>query len=121
METVLSPKNIWSAYKQVKQNKGAGGIDGMQVGDFAGWFKDNGSSLIDDLRSGNYQPKPVRLVEIPKPNGGIRKLGIPTVRDRVIQQAISQVLSPLYEREFSDSSYGFRPQRSAHQALQKAS
>jgi len=121
MELVLSPKNIWTSYKQVKQNKGAGGIDGMQVEDFANWFKSNGSILIEELRSGNYQPQAVRLVEIPKPNGGIRKLGIPTVKDRVIQQAINQVLSPLYEADFSDSSYGFRPNRSAHQALQKAS
>jgi len=121
MEIVLSPKNLWTSYKQVKQNKGAGGVDGMQVEEFAKWFKENGSSLIEELRSGNYQPQAVRLVEIPKPNGGVRKLGIPTVRDRVIQQAISQVLSPIYEAEFSDSSYGFRPNRSAHQALQKAS
>ena len=121
IEIVISPKNIWTAYKQVKQNKGAGGIDGMQVEEFAVWFKEQGSNLIDELRSGNYQPQPVRLVEIPKPNGGIRKLGIPTVKDRVIQQAISQVLSPIYEAEFSASSYGFRPRRSAHQALQKAS
>ena len=121
MEIVISPKNIWNAYKQVKQNKGAGGIDGMQVEEFAAWFKEHGSHLIEELRSGKYHPQAVRLVEIPKPNGGVRKLGIPTVRDRVIQQAISQVLSPIYEREFSDSSYGFRPKRNAHQALQKAS
>jgi group II intron reverse transcriptase/maturase len=121
MEIVLSPKNIWTAYKQVKQNKGAGGTDGMQVEEFAEWFKHNGSRLIEELRNGKYQPQPVRLVEIPKPNGGKRKLGIPTVIDRVIQQAISQELVPIYEAEFSDSSYGFRPKRSAHQALQKAS
>ncbi|MDR1115332.1 MAG: group II intron reverse transcriptase/maturase, partial [Tannerella sp.] len=121
MEIVLSPKNIWTAYKQVKQNKGAGGTDGMQVEEFSEWFKKNGSRLIDELRAGQYHPQPVRLVEIPKPNGGNRKLGIPAVIDRVIQQAISQVLVPIYELEFSDSSYGFRPKRSAHQALQKAS
>jgi group II intron reverse transcriptase/maturase len=121
IEIVISPNNIWSAYKQVKQNKGAGGTDGMEVEEFASWFKDNGSSLIEELRNGKYQPQPVRMVAIPKPNGGIRRLGIPTVIDRIIQQAISQVLSPLYEREFSDNSYGFRPNRSAHQALQKAS
>jgi len=121
MELVVSPKNLWSAYKQVKQNKGAGGIDGMQVEDFAGWFKEHGSILIDELRNGNYHPQAVRLVEIPKPNGGVRRLGIPTVKDRVIQQAISQVLSPIYEAEFSPNSYGFRPNRNAHQALQKAS
>ena len=121
MEIVISPNNIWTAYKQVKQNKGAGGIDGMQVEEFAVWFKAQGSHLIDELRSGKYQPQPVRSVEIPKPNGGVRRLGIPTVVDRVIQQAISQVLSPLYEAEFSPNSYGFRPNRSAHQALQKAS
>ena len=121
MEHVINPKNIWIAYKQVKQNKGAGGIDDMQVEDFAGWFKEQGSKLVNELRNGNYHPQAVRLVEIPKPNGGVRRLGIPTVKDRVIQQAISQVLSPIYEAEFSPSSYGFRPNRSAHQALQKAS
>ena len=121
MEIVISPKNIWNAYKQVKQNKGAGGIDGMQVEDFSGWFKEHGSHLIDELRNGNYHPQSVRSVEIPKPNGGVRRLGIPTVKDRVIQQAISQVLSPIYEAEFSPNSYGFRLNRSAHQALQKAS
>lgn len=121
MELVLSPKNIWTAYKQERQNKGAGGIDGMQTEEFAMRFKERGSTLTDELRSGNYQPAPVRLVEIPKPNGGVRRLGIPTVKDGVIQQAISQVLSPIYEAEFSMISYGFRPHRRAHQALQKAS
>jgi group II intron reverse transcriptase/maturase len=121
MEIVISPKNIWAAYKQVKQNKGVGGTDAMQVEEFAEWFKHNGSTLIEELRKGKYPPQPVRLVEIPKPHGGNRKLGIPTVIDRVIQQAISQILVPIYEAEFSDSSYGFRPKRSAIQALQKAS
>jgi retron-type reverse transcriptase len=118
IETVISPKNLWTAYKQVKQNKGAGGTDGMQVEEFAVWFKEKGSRLIDELRSGTCHPQTVHLVEIPKPNGGKRKSGIPTVIDRVIQQAISQILVPIYEAEFSDSSYGFRPKRSAIQALQ---
>jgi group II intron reverse transcriptase/maturase len=93
----------------------------MTVGEFAQWFKSHGTELVVALKTGAYQPQSVRLVEIPKPNGGTRKLGIPTVIDRVIQQAISQVLTPLYEAEFSSSSYGFRPNRSAQQALQKAS
>jgi group II intron reverse transcriptase/maturase len=121
MEIVCSPNNIRTAYKQVKQNKGSGGVDGMEVREFAGWYRENGSALITALKSGKYEPSPVRLVEIPKPNGGKRRLGIPTVKDRVIQQAINQVLSPIYESEFSGSSYGFRPNRSAHDALLKAS
>ena len=121
MELVCSPNNLRTAYRQVKQNRGCGGIDGMQVSEFDAWFKVNGSALVESLRTGKYHPQAVRLVEIPKPNGGKRKLGIPTVIDRVIQQAISQVLTPIYEAEFSDNSYGFRPVRNAHQALQKAS
>ena len=121
MEIVCSPNNIWTAYKRVKQNKGSSGVDGMEVEEFAAWYRKNGNTLITALKSGTYTPSPVRLVEIPKPNGGKRKLGIPTVRDRVIQQAINQLLSPYYEKEFSQSSYGFRPGRSAIEALRKAS
>lgn len=120
MELVCGGRNIETAYKQVKRNKGVGGTDGMSVDDFAAWYRANSVILIESLMSGAYQPQPVRQVEIPKPNGGTRKLGIPTVIDRVIQQAISQVLTPFYEAEFSDHSYGFRPNRSANQALQKA-
>lgn len=121
MEQVCSHDNIRRAYKQVKQNKGVCGIDGMSVNEFATWYIENETILIQSLLSGKYKPQPVKQVEIPKPDGGVRKLGIPTVIDRVIQQAISQVLSPIYEKEFSVHSYGFRPNRSAHQALAEAS
>jgi group II intron reverse transcriptase/maturase len=121
MEVILSSDNIKRAFKQVKQNKGASGIDQMSIQDFAEWYKLHGADLLSRLYSGNYHPQGVREVEIPKPNGGTRKLGIPTVTDRVIQQAILQVLSPIYERMFSDHSYGFRPNRSAHQALRQSS
>jgi len=121
MQVVCSHDNIKRAYKQVKQNKGVAGIDGMPVYEFAAWFVKEGDNLLEALQRGNYQPQAVKLAEIPKPNGGKRKLGIPTVTDRIIQQAIAQVLSPIYEQQFSDHSYGFRSHRSAHQALKKAS
>ena len=121
MQLVCSHDNIKRAYKQVKQNKGVAGIDNMPVYEFAAWFVKEGDNLLEALQRGNYQPQAVKLAEIPKPNGGKRKLGIPTVTDRIIQQAIAQVLSPIYEQQFSDHSYGFRPNRNAHQALKKAS
>jgi len=121
MQVILSPDNISRAYKQVKQNKGVAGVDQMPVEKFAEWYVQEGEHLIGQLQAGSYQPQGVKLAEIPKPNGGMRKLGIPTVTDRIIQQAIAQVLSPIYEREFSEHSYGFRPNRNAHQALEKAS
>lgn len=121
MEAILSSGNIQRAFKQVKQNKGASGIDRMSIQEFAVWYESHGEELFRQLYAGSYQPQGVREVEIPKPNGGTRKLGIPTVIDRVIQQAIHQVLSPIYERNFSDHSYGFRPNRSAHQALRRSS
>ncbi len=121
MQVVCSHDNIKRAYKQVKQNKGIAGIDQMPVTEFAAWFAKEGENLLERLQTGNYQPQAVKLAEILKPNRGTRKLGIPTVTDRIIQQAIAQVLSPIYEQQFSDHSYGFRPKRSAHQALKKAS
>ena len=121
MSLVLSHDNIKAAYKQVKRNKGVAGIDQMPTGDFAEWYSQNAETLQSELYNGAYQPQGVKQVEIPKPNGGNRKLGIPTVTDRIIQQAISQVLNPIYERKFSDHSYGFRPNRNAHQALKKGS
>jgi len=121
MTIVCSSQNIKQAYKQVKRNKGVAGIDQMPTGKFAEWFIAKGESLINDLLQGNYQPQAVKQVEIPKPKGGIRKLGIPTVTDRIIQQAIAQVLNPIYEREFSGKSYGFRPRRNAIMALRQAS
>ena len=120
MQAVCSHDNIKRAYKQVKQNKGVAGVDGMAVDKFAEWFVKEGERLLEELQAGNYQPQAVKLAEIRKPNGRMRKLGIPTVTDRIIQQAIAQVLSPIYERQFSEHSYGFRPNRSAHQALKKA-
>lgn len=121
MQIVCSVQNIHEAYKQVKRNKGVAGIDQMPIDKFADWYIANGETLIEQLLKGRYTPGATRQVEIPKPKGGKRKLGIPTVTDRIIQQAIAQVLSPIYERKFSDHSYGFRPKRSTHQALQKAS
>ena len=119
MEAILCQSNINQAYKQVKRNKGVAGIDRMSIRDFATWYRTNGETLLAKLRNGTYIPQGVKQVEIPKANGGVRKLGIPTVTDRVIQQAIAQVLSPIYEKQFSDHSYGFRPHRSAHDALKK--
>jgi len=121
MQLVLSPENLKRAHKQVKKNKGAAGIDQMLVGEFAVWYAKEGNPLLAQLYAETYKPQGVREVEIPKDNGSKRKLGIPTVTDRILQQAIAQVLSPIYEQEFSDHSYGFRPKRSAHQALAKAS
>ena len=120
LEQILSPTNLNLAYKRVKSNKGSGGIDNMEVESLKDYLITNREVLINSLLDGNYRPNPVRRVEIPKDNFKKRELGIPTVVDRVIQQAIHQVLSPIYEREFSDNSYGFRPKRNAHQALYKS-
>lgn len=121
MEKICNPANLNRAYKRVKDNKGSAGIDGMTVDKLSPWIKLNKQTLIESLLNGTYQPKPVRTVEIPKPgNKGSRMLGIPTVVDRLVQQAILQVLEPIYDPTFSDSSFGFRPGRSAHQALKQA-
>ena len=119
LEKILDRDNMNFAYKRVKKNKGSHGVDGMTVDELLPFLKQNGRQIKQSIREGTYRPKPVRRVEIPKPDGGIRLLGIPTVLDRVIQQAISQVLSPIYEEQFSENSYGFRPNRSAHQAVKK--
>ncbi|SEP49269.1 group II intron reverse transcriptase/maturase [Niastella yeongjuensis] len=119
LEQILSPANLNAAYKRVKQNKGAGGIDEMEVESLKDYLIKEKDALIASILDGKYRPNPVRRVEIPKENGKKRQLGIPTVVDRVIQQAITQVLSPIYEKQFSKSSYGFRPKRSAHQALRQ--
>ncbi|ABI68349.1 group II intron reverse transcriptase/maturase [Syntrophomonas wolfei] len=119
LEQILSRDNLNRAYKQVKRNKGAGGIDGMQVDELLPFLKENKNELVQSLRDGKYRPKPVRRVEIPKENGKTRKLGIPTVVDRLIQQAICQVLSLIFEKQFSNNSFGFRPKRSAHDALKR--
>ena len=120
MEEVCKRENLNQAYKRVKANKGSAGVDGMTVHDLKSWLAEHKETLIASLRDGRYQPQPVRGVEIPKPGGGMRQLGIPTVVDRLVQQAILQVLEPLLDPTFSESSYGFRPGRSAHQALHKS-
>lgn len=118
---VCSAGNLSRAYKQVKKNKGVAGIDNVPVGEFAAWFTQEGDELVNQILRGEYLPSAVKAVEISKPNGGVRQLGIPTVKDRIIQQAISQVLTPIYERVFSEHSYGFRPGRNAQQAIRQAS
>lgn len=121
MERICQPANLNRAYKRVKANKGSAGIDGMTVEDLFDWIAKHKESLIESLLTGNYQPQPVRGIEIPKPgNKGVRLLGVPSVVDRLVQQSILQVLEPIIDPTFSDSSYGFRPGRSAHQALKKA-
>jgi group II intron reverse transcriptase/maturase len=120
LERVLSRENLNAAYKQVVRNKGSHGIDGMKVDELLPYLKENGNKLIEELKAGTYRPKPVRRVEIPKPDGGVRLLGIPTVIDRMLQQAIAQVLTPIFDPGFSDNSFGFRPGRSAHQAIKRA-
>ena len=119
LEMILSPINLNKAYKQVKSNKGSGGVDGLGVDDLLDYLRNHKDELLQSIIKGKYQPNPVRRVEIPKEGGKKRQLGIPTVVDRVIQQAITQILSPIYEPLFSNSSYGFRPQRSAHDALKQ--
>ena len=119
LERILSRENLNRAYKRVKANKGAPGIDGMTVEDALPCLREHREELLEQIRSGKYKPQPVRRKEIPKPDGGVRQLGIPTVIDRVIQQAIAQQLSPIFEPKFIDGSYGYRPNRSAQQAIQK--
>jgi group II intron reverse transcriptase/maturase len=120
LERILHRDNLNNAYKKVKSNKGAGGVDGMSVDELLTYLRDNQKQLIQQIKDGKYKPNPVRRVEIPKEGKGkVRKLGIPTVVDRVIQQAITQVLSPTFEGQFSDYSFGFRPKRGAHDALKQ--
>lgn len=119
LEAILDRNNLNRAYKRVKRNHGAAGIDGMTVEEALPWLKEHKEELLRSIRDGSYMPSPVRRKEIPKPDGGVRKLGIPTVVDRVIQQAIAQKLQSIWEPLFSDSSYGYRPRRSAQQAIQK--
>jgi len=121
MKIICSSSNLKQSYRQVKRNKGTAGIDQMPVEQFATWFQKHGEILVNELLQGTYQPQGVKQVEIPKPKGGTRKLGIPTVTDRIIQQAVAQVLTPIYEQGFSSFSYGFRPKRRALQALRQAS
>jgi len=113
MEEVCERENCWQAYKRVKENKGSPGIDGMSIGDLLDYLKQHWPSIREQLLCGTYQPQPVRRVEIPKPDGGVRKLGIPTVLDRLIQQAVMQVLQRRWDPTFSEHSHGFRPRRHA--------
>ena len=119
LEEILSDENMTKALEKVKSKKGAGGIDGMTVEEAGGYLQENMETIRDKIRRRRYKPQPVRRVEIAKPDGGVRKLGIPTVVDRVIEQAIAQVLTPIAEPNFSDYSYGFRPKRRAQQAVVK--
>ena len=119
LEKILFKDNLNRAYKRVKANKGAPGIDGITVDDIGAYLRDNQEAIIERIYKGKYTPDPVRRKEIPKADGGVRKLGIPTVKDRIFQQAIAQQLIPIYEAQFSDGSFGYRPGRSAKDAIIK--
>lgn len=120
MEEILSEENLDAARKAVKRNKGACGVDGMTVEELSGFIQEHGKEVCDLIRSRKYKPQPVRRVQIPKPDGSKRNLGIPSVKDRWIQQAVYQVLCPIFEEEFSETSYGFRPKRRCENAIVKA-
>lgn len=120
MEAVVERSNMLCAYKRVVKNQGAPGVDGLATTELKPWLQEHWEKIREALLAGRYMPAAVRKVEIPKPQGGVRTLGIPTVLDRLIQQALHQVLQPLFEPEFSESSYGFRPGRNAHQAVEAA-
>jgi len=120
MEAAVERGNLWAALKRVKQNKGSAGVDGMTTDELPSYLRDNWPTLREQLLAGEYQPAPVRRHEIPKSGGGMRELGIPTVLDRFIQQALLQVLQPIFDPTFSQHSYGFRPGRSAHEAIREA-
>lgn len=119
LEEILYKDNLNRAFKRVKAKKGAPGVDGITVDEIGAYLRENQKELIERIKRGKYTPDPVRRVEIPKPDGGIRKLGIPTVKDRIFQQAITQQLMPIYELLFSDNSYGYRPGRDAKDAITK--
>ena len=119
LEKILDRDNMSAAYKRVCANKGAGGIDDVTVEQLGNYIRENWGRIREQIRAREYKPQPVRRVEIPKPNGGVRKLGIPTVMDRVIQQGIVQVISPMCEPLFSEHSYGFRPDRSCEMAIRQ--
>lgn len=119
LEAILYKDNFNRAYKRVKANKGAPGIDGMTIAEALPYLKEHQQEITDRIYHGKYTPSPVRRVEIPKPDGGVRKLGIPTVVDRTLQQAVTQQLVPIYEPLFAEGSYGYRPNRSAKDAILK--
>jgi len=120
LEQIVATENMRKAWKRVRRNKGAPGVDGRSIQETAVLLREHWEEMKERLLDGTYRPQPVERVEIPKPGGGVRKLGVPTVLDRTIQQAVHQVLSPLFEPGFSETSYGFRPGRSAHDAVLKA-
>jgi RNA-directed DNA polymerase len=120
IELMLEKGNLNRAYQKVLSNKGAGGVDGLQVSDLKAYLCQNGAALTSAIRSGSYQPQPIKGITIPKSNGKTRLLGVPTVADRVVQQALFQVLEPLFEPDFRPYSYGFRPKCNAHQAVKQA-
>ena len=119
LSQIVAYSNLERAYKSVRKNGGSGGVDGMDIKSFKEWFKKNWQSLQNELLTGQYRPDAVKRVEIPKGTGGTRQLGIPTIRDRVVQQAINQILQQMYDPTFSKDSYGFRPKRGAHAALKR--
>lgn len=120
-ERMLSPANLSGALRRVEANKGAPGVDGMTTDEIRPWLREHWAGVREALDAGTYRPSPVRRVVIPKPGGrGERMLGVPTVLDRLVQQAIAQVLTPIFDPHFSGSSFGFRPGRSAHQAVRAA-
>jgi len=120
LDRILDDENLLKAYKHVKRNGGSAGVDGMEVTELDGYFRLNQERIIEEIRSRGYEPHPVLRVEIPKDNGGVRLLGIPTAIDRLIQQAVNQVLTPVFDKGFCDGSYGFRPKRSAKLAILKS-
>ena len=121
MEEVVERENMFKALRRVEANKGSAGMDGISVGALRAYLREHWPRIKEELLDGRYEPQPVRKVEIPKPGvQGMRQLGIPTVVDRLIQQALNQVMQPIFDPDFSESSYGFRPTRSAHQAVLKA-
>lgn len=120
LNQLLHPNNLNQAYLQVKRNKGAAGVDGMTVNELEYYLKENGEEIKEQIRTRAYKPQPVKRIEIPKADGGVRNLGIPTVVDRFVQQAIAQVLTPIYEEKFHEDSYGFRPGRCAEMAIVKS-
>lgn len=119
LEQVLEASNMQRAWQRVRRNRGAPGIDGMTIDEFPAFAREHWERISSQIEEGTYNPAPVRRIHIPKPDGSQRPLGVPTVLDRVIQQAIAQVLTPLYDGEFSDQSYGFREGRNAHQAVRR--
>lgn len=120
LEEILSPNNLNKAYKKVVSNKGVARVDGITVQEEFDYLKENKDRILNQIRHRRYKPQPVKRVQIPKENGKKRNLGIPTVTDRIIQQAIVQVISPIFEKQFNENSYGFRPNRSCEQAVKRA-